>query len=90
MAGVNVKLLCDLLVPAKTLKANFVQLFVFCGVASESSSFLNSILALPNLRLSLYRPYFDLNKKKAEFNVSFRADICPGVFADICPAKDTT
>ena len=35
---------------SKTLKVNFVQLIVFCGVALESSSFVkkkfNSILAL--------------------------------------------
>ena len=40
MAGV----LRDLV--SKTLKANFVQLFVFCGVDLESSSFFNSILVL--------------------------------------------
>ena len=35
-------------VNSKTLyvKANLAQLFVFCGIALESSSFFNSILAL--------------------------------------------
>ena len=32
----------------KNIKRNFVQLFVFCFVALESSSFFNSLLALPN------------------------------------------
>ena len=34
--------------PSKTLMANFAKLFVFCGVALDSSFFFNSILALPN------------------------------------------
>ena len=42
---------------------------LFCGVALESSSFFNSILApfrkyFRTVKLSRYRPYFDTNKKK--------------------------
>ena len=59
LATWRVKLLCDLLVvPSKTLKANFVQLFVFCGVALESSSFFHSILALPNLEAEFVSAIF--------------------------------
>ena len=62
----RVRLLCDLL--SKTLKANFVQLFAFCGVSLESSSFFNSILALRTVKLSRYRPYFDAKKQTKKPN----------------------